>query len=135
MTAIAALFRCLVCALDRDRALNAGFDRVGRAITRENKWHAPRYGVGAIFVDPFVRSPLSAKDGLAQVLDFIDEDVEARACRAEIARLSAIVAEGTSADQQVDIFAKATAGGRRRLMALKEVVDCAAAETGACGEP
>ena len=31
--AIAALFRCLVRALDRDRALNAGFDRVGRAIT------------------------------------------------------------------------------------------------------
>ena len=34
--AVAALFRCLVRALDRDRALNAGFDRVGRAIsTRE----------------------------------------------------------------------------------------------------
>jgi carboxylate-amine ligase len=31
--AIAALFRCLVRALDRDRALNSGFDRVGRAIT------------------------------------------------------------------------------------------------------
>ena len=31
--AIAALFRCLVRALDRDRAFNAGFDRVGRAIT------------------------------------------------------------------------------------------------------
>ena len=32
--AIAALFRCLVRALDRDRAINAGFDRVGRAISR-----------------------------------------------------------------------------------------------------
>jgi carboxylate-amine ligase len=29
--AIAALFRCLVRALDRDRDLNGGFDRVGRA--------------------------------------------------------------------------------------------------------
>ena len=43
--AIAALFRCLVRALDRDRALNAGFDRVGRAITAENKWHAQRHGM------------------------------------------------------------------------------------------
>src|ERR1700682_3897729 len=59
--AIAAMFRCLVRALDRDRALNAGFDRVGRAITVENKWHAQRYGVAATFVDPFARSPLGAK--------------------------------------------------------------------------
>ena len=43
--AIAALFRCLVRALDRDRGLNAGFDRVGRAISKENKWHAQRYGI------------------------------------------------------------------------------------------
>src|SRR5262249_25902 len=47
--AVAALFRCLVRALDRDRALNAGFGRVGRAITQENKWHAQRYGIGATF--------------------------------------------------------------------------------------
>ena len=32
--AVAALFQGFVRALDRDRALNAGFDRVGRAITR-----------------------------------------------------------------------------------------------------
>ena len=59
--AIAALFRCLVRALDRDRSLNSGFDRVGRAITMENKWHAQRYGIAATFVDPFARSPLTAQ--------------------------------------------------------------------------
>ena len=31
--AIAALFRCLVSALDRDRSVNVGFDRVGRYVT------------------------------------------------------------------------------------------------------
>ena len=66
--AIAALFRCLVRALDRDRALNAGFDRVGRAITQENKWHAQRYGVAATFVDPFARSPLTLKQWLQSAL-------------------------------------------------------------------
>ena len=35
--AIVALFRCLVRALDRDSGRNAGFDRVARAITAENK--------------------------------------------------------------------------------------------------
>lgn len=127
--AIAALFRCLVRALDRDRALNAGFDRVGRAITQENKWHAQRYGIAATFVDPFARSPLSVRQWLDQVLDFIAEDVDALGCQPEIKRLAAIVSEGTSADRQMDVFAKAKAAGRRRLTAIKDVIDWAASET------
>ena len=127
--AIAALFRCLVRALDRDRALNAGFDRVGRAITQENKWHAQRYGIGATFVEPFSRSPLTLPDWLDQVLDFIAEDAEALGCAAQIKHLDTIVAHGTSADRQIEIFGKAKAAGRRRLTAIKEVIDWVAAET------
>jgi carboxylate-amine ligase len=127
--AIAALFRCLVRALDRDRALNAGFDRVGRAITQENKWHAQRYGIAATFVDPFSRSPLTLKQWLDQVFDFIAEDIDALGCAAEIRRLHRIIADGTSADRQIDLFTKAKAGGRRRLSAIKDVIDWAARET------
>ncbi|MBI4366787.1 MAG: carboxylate-amine ligase, partial [Deltaproteobacteria bacterium] len=127
--AIAALFRCLVRALDRDRALNNGFDRVGRAITQENKWHAQRYGMAATFVDPFARSPLTAKEWLDQVLDFIAEDVNALGCAPDIAHLDAIVAQGTSADRQIDIYSKAMASGARRLTAIVNVVDWVAAET------
>jgi carboxylate-amine ligase len=127
--AIAALFRCLVRALDRDRALNAGFDRVGRAITAENKWHAQRYGIAATFVDPFSRSPLTLKQWLDQVFDFIAEDIEAFGCAADLRRLHRILAEGTSADRQIDLFTKARAAGRQRLTAIKEVIDWAAAET------
>jgi len=132
--AIAALFRCLVRALDRDRALNAGFDRVGRAITQENKWHAQRYGIGATFVEPFSRSPLTVREWLDQVLDFIAEDAAALDCEAEIKHLLRIVAQGTSADRQIDIFSRAIAAGRRRLRALKDVVDWVAAETQALGK-
>ncbi|HYC16818.1 MAG TPA: carboxylate-amine ligase [Pseudolabrys sp.] len=131
--AIAALFRCLVRALDRDRALNAGFDRVGRAITQENKWHAQRYGIGATFIEPFSRSPLTLMQWLDQVIDFIAGDIEALGCTREIGHLHAIAAHGTSADRQIDIFGKARAAGRRRLTALKEVIDWAAAETQAHG--
>jgi carboxylate-amine ligase len=127
--AIAALFRCLVRALDRDRALNAGFDRVGRAITQENKWHAQRYGIAATFVDPFSRSPLTLKQWLDQVFDFIAEDIDALGCAADIRRLHRILADGTSADRQIDLFTKAKAGGRRRLSAIKDVIDWAARET------
>jgi carboxylate-amine ligase len=131
--AIAALFRCLVRALDRDRALNAGFDRVGRAITQENKWHAQRYGIGAIFVDPFSRSPLTVREWLDQVLDFIAGDMTALGCAKDIRRLDAILTEGTSADRQVEIFGKAKAAGRQRLAAMKDVVDWAAATTREAG--
>ncbi len=131
--AIAALFRCLVRALDRDRALNAGFDRVGRAITQENKWHAQRYGIRATFVEPFSRSPLTLAQWLDQVIDFIAEDADALDCSGEIRHLHAIGAHGTSAERQIDIFGKARGAGRRRLTALKEVVDWAAAETQALG--
>jgi len=132
--AIAALFRCLVRALDRDRALNSGFDRVGRAITQENKWHAQRYGIAATFVDPFARSPLTVRAWLDQVLDLIDEDVGALGCAAEIARLDLILTEGTSADRQIDIFTKAKAAGRQRLTAVKDVIDWAAAESQSLGQ-
>lgn len=131
--AIAALFRCLVRALDRDRSYNAGFDRVGRAITEENKWHAQRYGIAATFIDPFARSPLSAQDWLDQTLDLVAPDMTALDCSGEINHLARIMAEGTSADRQIEVFSQARKAGRKGLMALKEVVDWAARETAASG--
>lgn len=132
--AIAALFRCLTRALDRDRALNAGFDRVGRAITQENKWHAQRYGIHATFVDPFSRSPLSAGDWLEQIVDLVAPDMMALGCEAEIRHLDTILAGGTSADRQMEIFAASRSTGAKRLTALKEVVDWAAATTAGTGQ-
>jgi len=131
--AIAALFRCLVRALDRDRNRNAGFDRVGRAITQENKWHAQRYGIAATFVDPFSREPLDSRDWLDQVRALIAEDVAAFDCANEIKRLDRILDRGTSANEQVNRFAKSRAAGRERLTAIKEVIDWAAGETLAVG--
>jgi len=118
-----------VRALDRDRDRNAGFDRVGRAITAENKWHAQRYGTAATFVDPFARTPLSAKEWLLRVRALITDEVVTFGCEAEIAHLERILEAGTSADRQVDIFTRARDAGKNRLTALKEVVDWAAAET------
>jgi carboxylate-amine ligase len=127
--AIAALFRCLLRALDRDRSINAGFDRVGRAITAENKWHAQRYGLGATFIDPIRRTPIAAKQWLAEVRALTAEDAKALDSADAIARLDRIVAEGTSADRQSAIYSKAKANGQQRLTALKDVVDWAAKET------
>ena len=132
--AIAALFRCLVRALDRNRDLNAGFDRVGRAITTENKRHAQRYGIGATFVDPFSRAPLTIGEWLDQVRTVIGPEIEAFGCRPEIEHLDRIVADGTSGDRQIEIYIRALAAGGRRVSAVKDVVDWAASETLAAGD-
>jgi carboxylate-amine ligase len=94
----------------------------------ENKWNAQRYGVHAVFVDPFRKQPMNAADWLNEVLDFIDADVDALKCRPEIRRLAQILEEGTSADRQIEVYEKTRAAGAR-LGALQAVVDWAAAET------
>ncbi|MDO9412462.1 MAG: carboxylate-amine ligase [Pseudolabrys sp.] len=121
--AIAALFRCLVRSLDRNRGINAGFDRVGRAITAENKWHAQRSGIAATFIDPFSRQPISIKQWLGQVRSFIADDIDALGCKGEIGHLDKIVSGGTSADRQIGLFTDARAAGRQRLTAVKDVID------------
>ena len=127
--AIAALFRCLVRALDADPALNAGFDRVGRAITAENKWHAQRHGLGATFVDPFSRAPLDAATWLASVRTIVAPHAAALGCNGTLAQLDTILAEGTSADRQIAVYRAARDAGGQRLTAVKEVIDWAATET------
>ncbi|MGB9410898.1 MAG: carboxylate--amine ligase, partial [Pseudolabrys sp.] len=91
--------------------------------------HAQRYGIGATFVEPFSRSPLTLVQWLDQVIDFIAEDADALGCVNEIRHLHVIAAQGTSADRQIATFRKAMAAGRRRLTALREVIDWVAAET------
>ena len=127
--AIAALFRCLVRALDENPALNAGFDRVGRAITAENKWHAQRHGLGATFVDPFSRAPLDAANWLASVREIVAPHAAAFDCGGALAHLDTILVEGSSADRQIAVYRAARDAGGQRLTAVKEVIDWAAAET------
>jgi carboxylate-amine ligase len=127
--AVAALFRCLVRALDRDPGLNAGFDRVGRAITAENKWHAQRHGIAATFVDPFTRKPIDIKGWLSDVRAIVAADAAALGCTDTLAHLDTIVAEGTSADRQIAVYRAARDAGRQRLTAVKDVIDWAAAAT------
>ena len=95
--AIAALFRCLVRALEQDPSLSAEFDRVGRAVTNENKWHAQRRGIAAVFVHPLRRSPISAAEWLSEVRSLVGDHAAALDCLGEIGKLDRIVSDGTSA--------------------------------------
>jgi glutamate---cysteine ligase / carboxylate-amine ligase len=127
--AIAALYRCLVRAIVRDALRHAELDRIGRAITVENKWRAQRYGMQATFVEPFRREPIEAARWLDEIRSQLDPDVAAFDCAVEIDRLRTIAAEGTSATAQLAIYRASREAGRPRSAALRDVVDWAARET------
>jgi carboxylate-amine ligase len=129
--AIAALYRCLVRAIVRDALRHAELDRIGRAITAENKWRAQRYGIEATFVEAFRREPIKAGMWLTEILSFLEPDIAAFDCRAEIDRLHEIVAHGTSATAQLAVYRASRDAGKPRPAALRDVVDWAARETAA----
>lgn len=127
--AIAALYRCLVRRLDRDRTLNAGMAASSRAIVLENLWRAQRYGVHAGLVDEHGPAMQPFEDALERTLALIAEDADALGCEVELDGLRDIVARGASADSQLAIFEEARARLRDTGKALGAVVDWLVAET------
>ena len=102
--AIAALYRALVRFLYANPAHNAGLDVVDRCIAVENKWRAQRYGVQGTFV---TRSgDIAVGEMLNSILDLIGSDGDALGCGIQLEHCRKIIAEGTSADTQLRIFAE-----------------------------
>ena len=126
--AIAALFRCLVRALDRDRSINAGFDRLARAISKENKWRAQRYGVKGTFASHDGSGAITVAEMLDQVLSEVLPDAEELGCSTHASRCRTIVGGGTSADAQIAVF-KQHEKSESRERALEAVNDWLAAAT------
>jgi len=127
--AIAALYRCLVRHLSRDKALNAGQTGASRAINDENSWRAQRYGIHGSFVDEATRSAKPVRQMLDETLALVAEDADALGCRSELDLCRWIIARGTSADRQLSLYTEAVGRGLSNRDALFGVVDWLAAET------
>ena len=126
---IAALFRVLVCRLDRDPKLNAGLSAASRAVAVENKWRAQRYGIHGTFVDEGRRCAISVKTALDDLLELVQEDAAALNCTDQVRAARDILVRGTSADRQLSIYRFARSTKQTRGDALKSVVDWLIAET------
>jgi len=131
--AIAALYRCLVRHLVRYPKLNAELSGAKHAIIAENCWRAQRYGIHGSFVDEASKSAKDVKDVLAEVLAMVEEEAEALGCQDELDLSRWILARGTSADRQLNIYTEALGRGLPKHDALVTVVDWLAAETGGQG--
>lgn len=120
---IAALYRCLVRRLVQQRSLNAAMSATERALVKENKWRAQRFGIGADLVDPFSRcSSIKAGHMAMSLIDFLREDARALDCLPEIERAADIVERGTSSDQQIALFEQALQQGVPGRKAMARVM-------------
>ena len=118
---IAALIQAICAKLLVLRARNQGFRRYAPSLIQENKWRAVRGGMDAKLIDFGKQTEVPMRDLAVELLEFVDDVVDALGSRREVEYLQTIIREGTSADRQLQAFA---ASGH-----LHKVVDHIAEET------
>ena len=118
---VAALFQALVAKHIKLRRDNMTFRVYRRAMVEENKWRAVRYGMGGKLIDFGKQVEIPAQDIIAELLEFVDDVVDELGSRKEVEYALQIARNGTSADRQLETFA--------RTGDLKDVVDRLIVET------
>ena len=124
---IASLFVCICRMLWRTRS--TGGDAHPLLLLNENRWRAQRYGIAGELIDPDRQKLMSCCVLMQELLAEIAQDGEAQGCTAEINRVSALLADGTSADRQIATYDRARQSGFSDADALKAVVDLLVTET------
>ena len=118
---LAALVQSIVAKLIKLRMNNRSWRPYRHHLITENKWRAVRYGIAGSLIDFGKQEEVPMRLLAGEVLDFIDDVVDELKCRKEVEYVHTILAEGTSADRQLEVF--------RRTGSLEAVVDHLVEET------
>jgi carboxylate-amine ligase len=102
--ALAALAQAIVVKLCRLRKKNLGFRIYSRALVEENKWRAARYGLDGRLIDFGRRKEVPMRELATELLEFIDDVVDELGSRNAVEYVRTIIAEGTSADRQLQVY-------------------------------
>src|SRR6184192_1928415 len=102
--AIAALAQAIIVKLFRLRERNLGFRRYHRALIEENKWRAARWGIDGKLIDFGKRREVPMRDLALELVEFVDDVVDDLRSRREVEYVKKILADGTSAERQVDMY-------------------------------
>ena len=102
--AIAALAQAIIVKLYRLRSRNLGFRRYHRALIEENKWRAARWGLDGKLIDFGKRREVPMRDLAIELLEFVDDVVDDLHSRREVEYVRTIVANGTSAERQLQVY-------------------------------
>ncbi|HEX8423632.1 MAG TPA: carboxylate-amine ligase [Pyrinomonadaceae bacterium] len=104
--AIAALFQAIVAKLDKLIEKNLGFRLYRRALIQENKWRAVRWGLEGKMIDFGKQKEVPVRDLILELLDFVDDVLDDLGSRKEVEHVHTILERGTSADEQLQVFAE-----------------------------
>lgn len=102
--AIAAIAQAIIVKLWRLRSQNLGFRRYRRALIEENKWRAARWGLDGKLIDFGRRLEVPMRELAMELLEFIDDVLDDLGSRRELEYVKKILAEGTSADRQLQVY-------------------------------
>ncbi len=126
---VAAVFLCLLHMLYRLKRNNQRWRRYNNMLVQENRWRAQRYGYDEGLVDLGKGVVVPYADLFEEILELTRVDAEEFGCVEEMQHGRDILARGTSAHQQLAVYAKATEAGAEPEEALRQVVDFLIEET------
>ncbi len=121
--ALAALFLCVCRMLWRLRRKNQRWRTYSPFLLLENRWRAQRYGIGGDLIDFGKGEMVDFASLIDELLTIIRKDADALDCVAEVEHVRTIVARGTSAERQLDVYETALKAGKGEQAALEAVVD------------
>lgn len=120
--ALATLFRCLVSAHLRLPELGAERSSATRRLIEENRWRAERYGIEAEFIDEQRERTVPVAERVEEALRLVEPDASVLDRHGTLRALRTILAHGTSAHAQLQVYDEAIATGASHIDALRAVV-------------
>jgi carboxylate-amine ligase len=126
---LAALNQCLIRMLWRLRRANQRWRMYSHLLLGENRWRAMRYSYDAGLLDLGQQRIVPFAELLEELIALVREDAEVLGCVAEVERLREILARGTSAHRQRQVYDRAREAGASEAEALRAVVDWLVTET------
>ena len=120
---VAALYLSLLHMLYRRRRLNQRWRTYADMLVEENLWRAQRYGVEGALMDFGIGELIPYRDLVDELIELVSKDADELGCVAEVEHAREIVARGTSADRQLQVYREAQSAGADNEEALRAVVD------------
>ncbi len=102
--ALTALIQAMVAKLFTLRIQNLEFREYPRALIEENKWRAMRYGLDGKLIDFGKQEEVPTRELVLELLEFVDDVVDALGSRKDLEHIYKILERGTDADRQLEVF-------------------------------
>lgn len=121
--AIAALYRSLIATLVAKPEMGKARSTHTRRLIDENRWRAKRDGTKAELILETSNEVVPLADVVANLLLECQEQIDRLNCATAIEPIHRILAEGTSAHQQLKIYNDRRAAGDENPQALGKVIE------------